>query len=449
MGLSKSMEKRKERSAKARPIHDSVAVILRVKDEVLICQREYHLTAFAGHWTFPGGRIDPEDYGPKKLDLDHPIEQINALTREAQEELGINLIEDFGEGKILKFTRMRTSVSPDFNPHRYQTHFYMVEYKNKPRLTFEEYEIRKHWWTTASNFLNRFNQGKVLTVPPIIFLMQDLCNIKFEYQEHDVPWVEMIKGLVQIMPKSVTLPPAERTNAFLIGDLLVDPSPKSDQEYKHFLKTLSHFAKPKKVMITHHHPDHIQYGPTLAEEFKIPLLLSQYTYDILVKKKGIDFFKSAKIEIIQEGDLLTNWQDQKVIAIEVPGHDEGQLALMPENKFWFIAGDLFQGIGSVVIPREGGHMGKYMESLKKVISLDPNVIIPSHGIPLGGTYVLKKLLEHREKRLEQVRELYHEGLSSKEMRDKIYIKLTHPKLKELALENIEKNIELIEEEKRP
>lgn len=442
------MKKREKRIAKKRPIYDSVAVILRVGDEVLICQRQLQLTAFAGHWTFPGGRIDQDDYEGESLELDHPKEQLNALNREAEEELQINLDEDYQSGKITKITRMRTCVSPDFNPHRYQTHFYLVDYQKKPELIFEEYEIKESWWTTAENFLDKFNRGELLTVPPILYLMQDLAKVPVNHFEEAVPWTEMVKGLVQIMPKSVTLPPAERTNSFYIEGLIIDPSPRDEQEYKNFLKTLSHFEKPKKLMLTHHHPDHIQFAPELAKHFNIPMLMSEFTRDILIKKKGKNFFNNQQVQILKEGDTVTSWLGHKVKVIEVPGHDEGQLALMPDNKFWFIAGDLFQGVGSVVIPKVEGDMKKYMESLKKVIEINPDVIVPSHGIPIGSTFVLKKLLKHREKRLEQVRKLYAQNKTPLEMRDEIYIELTNPVLKELAIENIEKNIELIESEKR-
>lgn len=427
-------------------IHNSIAVILRVDKKILICQRQFSLTAFAGHWTFPGGRIDLEDSENKiDLGLNYPNEELGALFREAREELAIDIPNDFKKGLIAKIEKLRTCISPDFNPHRYETHFYLVDYKKLPKIDYLIYEINQNWWAAPEEIFKKYNEGKLLTVPPILYLLQDLMKLKFEYLEHSVPWTEMIKGLVQIMPKSLTLPPADRTNAFYIEGLLVDPSPKDDEEYENFLKTLSFFKKPFAVFLTHHHPDHVQYGPRLASEFNIPIWLSEYTYKRLIKKRGDDFFKNCKIEFKKENDVITTWLGQEVQCIEVPGHDEGQLALMPQSKDWFIAGDLFQGIGSVVIPLEEGNMRKYMDSLRKVINLKPKVIVPSHGIPIGSTYVLEKILRHREKRLTEVKTHYEQGLSPEEIVEKIYIKLTNPKLRELAKENVLKNIELINE----
>jgi len=50
--------------------------------------------------------------------------------------------------------------------------------------------------------------------------------------------------------------------------------------------------------------------------------------------------------------------------------DEGQLALMPENRAWCIVSDLYQGVGTVVIAAPEGNMRKYFASLRKVIDLD-------------------------------------------------------------------------------
>jgi len=51
--------------------------------------------------------------------------------------------------------------------------------------------------------------------------------------------------------------------------------------------------------------------------------------------------------------------------------DEGQLALMPDNRAWCIVSDLIQGVGTVVIAAPEGNMKKYFESLERVIALDP------------------------------------------------------------------------------
>src|SRR5690606_23376095 len=146
-----------------------------------------------------------------------------------------------------------------------------------------------------------------------------------------------------------------------------------------------------------------------------------------------------------EGDMLCRWLGRPVHVYEVPGHDEGQLALMPEDRAWCLVGDLIQGLGTVVIAKPEGHMGRYLESLRKVIALDPKAIYPSHGMVLGGTYRLRDTLKHREQREKQILALLHEGHSVNDMLPLIYADVD-PRLLPLARMNIESHLDKLREE---
>jgi len=138
---------------------------------------------------------------------------------------------------------------------------------------------------------------------------------------------------------------------------------------------------------------------------------------------------------------------QEIRVYEIPGHDEGQLALASEKLNWFLAGDLFQGIGTVVIGGEEGNMRKYMRTLERIIALSPKVIFPSHGIGLGGTYILEKTLEHRRLREEQILKLYQENKSEDDILNELYAEV-NPKLHPYARKNIQKHLEKLKEDGR-
>ena len=105
---------------------------------------------------------------------------------------------------------------------------------------------------------------------------------------------------------------------------------------------------------------------------------------------------------------------------EVPGHDEGQLALAPDNMNWFLVGDLIQTVGTVVIQAPEGDMKKYFHSLERVIALKPKNCIPSHGIIIGGTFKLEETLKHRKMREESILALVKEGKSNVEILGIVY-----------------------------
>jgi len=114
-----------------------------------------------------------------------------------------------------------------------------------------------------------------------------------------------------------------------------------------------------------------------------------------------------------------------VIVIETPGHDEGQLSLLREDRSWMIVSDLIQTVGTEVIGGEEGDMKKYFTSLNRVIDISPEAIFPSHGIGLGGVDKIKSTLKHRLDRELTISKYLAEGIEQSEM-----LKLIYPQLPE-------------------
>jgi ribonuclease/clavin/mitogillin len=98
----------------------------------------------------------------------------------------------------------------------------------------------------------------------------------------------------------------------------------------------------------------------------------------------------------------------------------------------------------VVIAAPEGDMTKYLNSLNYVINLRPRVIMPSHGMPMGGVHVLKKNLDHRLLRENQIMEFLNEGQSVEQMVESIYPNLP-AEIKFLGRLNIESHLRRINE----
>ncbi len=118
---------------------------------------------------------------------------------------------------------------------------------------------------------------------------------------------------------------------------------------------------------------------------------------------------------------------------------------MPADRAWCLVGDLIQGLGTVVIAKPEGHMGRYFASLQKIIALNPRAIYPSHGMGLGGCYRLSETLLHRQQREQQVLSMHREGLDLQQMLAKIYSDVD-PRLLPLAQMNIESHMDKLREE---
>jgi glyoxylase-like metal-dependent hydrolase (beta-lactamase superfamily II)/8-oxo-dGTP pyrophosphatase MutT (NUDIX family) len=445
-------------------IIDSVAAVFCHEGRIFAVRRQPYLDAFPGYDSFPGGKIDRED---SSLQHSAPLlrewegQKMHALVREIQEELGYDLPSAIASGQVTSVKFLATALAPVLVPVRFHLHFFRIELKTLPVFTPDSGEIADTFWETPRQLLNRFHKGDALMVPALRRVLEKLhqnpqgCNFgdlspRF-YEEDYVPRLESLSELWILSVPSNTLPPANRTNAFLLGDedagkILVDPSPESPQVLEKLLRTLRQ-DNISAVFLTHHHADHHEHAPELAKRLNVPIWMSADSIALITEKHGSDYFQGLQIEIKQEGDRLANWKGEPVRVHAVPGHDAGQLALAPESMRWFIVGDLIQSVGTVVISAPEGDMAVYFQTLEKIIALDPAVIVPSHGMPMRGTFRIQATLQHRREREKMIQALYAKGKTLTEMLDIIYQGVDQ-RLLPFAMENIKSHLVKLRQEDR-
>jgi len=435
---------------------ESVSVIFIHEQQIFAVQRQPYLLAFPGYHAFPGGKIDADESSTAfetEFLCEHNAVSMRALQREIMEELAYDLEEGVKKGEVLSVSELAEALAPPFAPVRFRTWFYRVDLSRRINFKVNSGEFADSFWKTPDELLETFNTGKSLMVPPTRWVLEGLQknpqatvfgDLSQNFAENKtVPCLEMLEGVPQYAVRSATLPPASRTNAFLLGDadapkLLVDPSPNSAEEYQRLLNTIEG-KKLDAIFLTHHHPDHHQFSNQLARQLKLPIFLSQDTQQRLTLKNGDDYFEQIELRNMIENEEVTRWHGSAVRVYEIPGHDAGHLGLAPDTLSWFIVGDLIQGIGTVVIPSPEGDMATYFKTLEKVIALNPEVIIPSHGIPMRTTHRLIETLKHRRERESQILKLSKSGKSKQEILEQLYEGID-PRLHLLALQNIEAHL---------
>ncbi len=97
----------------------ATVVLLRDGDdgiEVLLARRSSKLSFHGGAWVFPGGRIDPADYGDTPDDLVRAARQ--AAVREAKEEAGVDVDPD-------ALVHLSNWTTPEGAPKRFATWFFV------------------------------------------------------------------------------------------------------------------------------------------------------------------------------------------------------------------------------------------------------------------------------------------------------------------------------------
>jgi glyoxylase-like metal-dependent hydrolase (beta-lactamase superfamily II) len=201
---------------------------------------------------------------------------------------------------------------------------------------------------------------------------------------------------VEVVPvPTATLPPADHTNCYLVGDpegefILVDAACRSKEAMEDLVAAVErHRGELVAMMFTHRHLDHLGDVELLKRTFPVPIWASKETATAIPCDR-----------ILVDGEILQLGHQQWQV-LDTPGHCTGHLCLF--SKAGLIAGDMVAGIGTILIPPSDGDMNIYLEQLRRLSDLKPHLIFPSHGpvIPLPQK-ILEHYINHRNKRHQRV-----------------------------------------------
>lgn len=182
-------------------------------------------------------------------------------------------------------------------------------------------------------------------------------------------------------------------NTFIISNeqqecWIVDPGMSNTEEQQEFLSLIKvKGLKPKAIINTHAHIDHILGIDFIAQAYNIPFYLHEKEMPILLnapntaKMFGFQYegVKTAP-QFISEQKLLQLGSESIEIRF-VPGHSPGSVAFYSKENNWVISGDaLFAGS----IGRTDLLMGDYdtlIQSIKnQLLTLpDDTIVYSGHG----------------------------------------------------------------------
>jgi|GEM_PF-73519 len=414
--------------------------------EILVVVRDKKQKVYPGFTSLPGGKLDKDECLYQDDDFkkfyQHGI--LPGLMREIEEELAFN-IKEVSLKTNNEFRYLGRSTTPEFWPQRFMNYYIGLEIPDDKWPSFAS-SSEEHFWQGRINLETLLMQdmnGEHLMVPPTRNLFHQFKDTVLQdgtldqkswnnnHPEDCVPLLEFQYGLPMALPLSPTFPPANRTNALLlkcdaagINHILIDPSPLNDDELNKIFKTFSGISI-KEILITHHHPDHHHLALELVQRWDTQILMSEQTFKNINKDFGENYLKPfrEKIRFLKEGDTIGQFHGRPCQVWHVPGHDNGQLAVIDSKKRFAFVSDLIQTIGTVVIGGEEGDMGDYYNSLKRCISFGPYAVYPSHGLPMGGVAQLEKTLEHRQEREKQILNLCLAGKNDQQILEGIYVDL--------------------------
>jgi glyoxylase-like metal-dependent hydrolase (beta-lactamase superfamily II) len=176
-------------------------------------------------------------------------------------------------------------------------------------------------------------------------------------------------------PSALTL---DGTNTYVVGRWVVDPGPALGSH----VDAVRHMANDgiEGVVLTHSHADHSE----AAELFDVPVVLPG------------------------DGDEVGPFT-----AVATPGHSPDSVCLLTGRTCF--TGDTVLGEGSVFIAPGEGSLSAYLDSLRRLRSLDLEVLCPGHGPYVWDPAAkLDEYIAHRLDRERRLVEALDSGLRSDE-----------------------------------
>lgn len=208
------------------------------------------------------------------------------------------------------------------------------------------------------------------------------------------------EGLIRVPLVTPTLPPATRTNSYLVrGDRswwLVDAGPTDVRELRLLQREIDALGEALAgVIVTHHHRDHVGGVLAVSSHYRVPVIVHRDAHPHLprtLRDGACDWVVVEDRELECDGLRL----------VDTSGHAPGHLSVVtPTGEV--LCGDLVAGMGTIIIAPPDGDMSAYFASLRWLQSCGDAPCYPAHGLGFeSAAERARSYLAHREAREQRV-----------------------------------------------
>lgn len=318
-------------------------------------------------------------------------------------------------------------VTPPISTIRFDARFFLLEWPKTHAVqpTIIPGELDQGEWIRPAEAIQRWRRGEALLAQPMLHTLRVLLregpqkglkHLRPGGEDGPSPFrIEFRRTVSAVPQRTATLPPATHTNAYLVGFremVLIDPGSGDPDEIEHLVDSVQAAGRRegglvKAIWLTHHHPDHTGGVEAIRRALGVPVCAHQSTAERL-SDRGIEVDQP-----LLDGQNVVLAGDPPVTleVLHTPGHARGHLAFYEPGTESLICGDMVAGHSTIIIDPPEGDMDDYLKSLARLISLQPKVLLPSHGSMIANAVErLQALYNHRLRREQQVLEAWKQGM---------------------------------------
>lgn len=183
--------------------------------------------------------------------------------------------------------------------------------------------------------------------------------------------------------------------------IVIDPGPDDEQHLAAILE-VAHQRGIRIVatLLTHGHFDHSESARRFCELTGAPV-------------RALDPAHRYGGEGMMDGETI-DVDGLRLEVVATPGHTSDSLSFLLPELGALLTGDTVLGRGTAVVAHPDGQLGPYLGSLNRLRELSGTgnleLLLPGHGPVLPRPVdVIEGYLNHRQARLEQVRQAVSEG----------------------------------------
>jgi glyoxylase-like metal-dependent hydrolase (beta-lactamase superfamily II) len=232
------------------------------------------------------------------------------------------------------------------------------------------------------------------------------------------PPTELAPGVRRLLAPNPSMMTGPGTNTYLFGRnavAVLDPGPRIEAHLENIRTEAG--AEIRWILVTHTHPDHSPGARYLAEKTGAELLG-------MAAPDGAHQDKSfIPDRHLSDGDILQT-DEFRLEAVHTPGHASNHVCYRHADMNCLFTGDHVIDGSTVVINPPDGNMKEYLDSLRRVKSLQCDSLAPGHGeLIVDPDRAIDWIISHRLERESKVVSALsgNPGLTSMELVPHVYM----------------------------